>query len=218
MLYEPDVALSDFALSVETAVFALMVARSPSAVPPRRRVAALLFLCLSLSSLLGAVYHGWFPQGTATAAGRFVWTLTMLSIGGAATVLWPVTAAVAGAAPRWLAQVALALLAAYAAVVLFVDDRFWVSIVFSVPPLVVLLGTFLGRFVRHRSRAAALGLTAVLLMFIASALQQLRIGVHPTYFNHNSLYHVIQGIALALLFYALRLSLQAPYGRAGMYL
>jgi len=44
-------------------------------------------------------------------------------------------------------------------------------------------------------------------MFAASALQQLHVGLHPRYFNHNALYHLIQGIALALLFNALRLFL-----------
>jgi uncharacterized protein DUF6962 len=35
-------------------------------------------------------------------------------------------------------------------------------------------------------------------------LQQLRVGLHPVWFNHNALYHLLEGIGLAMLFVALR--------------
>jgi hypothetical protein len=210
VLHEPDVALTDLALALETGAFALLTARQESFRHQLGRLTSLLFLCLAASSLLGGAYHGWFPLGTATAAGQAVWTLTMLSIGAAATTLWLLAGALTARPPRWLVPAALALLLTYSAVVLFVDDHFWVSIAFSVPPLVALLGIFLAKIVKLQSKGAAFGFSAILLMFLASTLQQLRVGVHPTYFNHNALYHLIQGIALALLFYGLRLFLRAP--------
>ena len=40
-------------------------------------------------------------------------------------------------------------------------------------------------------------------------LQQLRVGIHPVYFNHNALYHAIQGIALVMIYMGAR-ALSAP--------
>jgi hypothetical protein len=44
---------------------------------------------------------------------------------------------------------------------------------------------------------------------MGAAVQQLRIGLHPAYFNHNALYHLVQAVALALVFAACR-DLLAP--------
>jgi hypothetical protein len=35
---------------------------------------------------------------------------------------------------------------------------------------------------------------------LAALLQQARVSIHPVYFNHNAVYHVVQGIALVLLY------------------
>jgi len=48
---------------------------------------------------------------------------------------------------------------------------------------------------------AAISLLATL---IAAAIQQLQIAMHPTYFNHNAIYHLLQAVALALLLVAFR--------------
>src|SRR5882762_7232997 len=98
------------------------------------------------------------------------------------------SAGLAGNSPRWVTLVATCLLAVYLLFLLFVSDHFWVSIVFSIPPLLMLLGIFVWKALQGRSTAARFGTVAILVMFAASALQQLHIGLHPTYFNHNALY------------------------------
>ncbi len=205
ILHEPDVALTDLALSIETIVLALLLLRTKPAGSPLRMLAGLLFLVLSLSSLLGALYHGFFPLRMETEGGWLVWVLTMFSLGGAATIFWMLNGALSRKSPRWLTPAALLLFAGYLLFVAFVDYRFWVSIAFSVPPLLVFLGILLSRALRSASPGAGAGIAAILLMFAASVLQQLRIGIDPAYFNHNALYHLIQGIALAFLFVSLRM-------------
>ncbi len=37
-----------------------------------------------------------------------------------------------------------------------------------------------------------------------AAIQRLEIGIHPTYFNHNALYHLLQAVGLVLLLIAFR--------------
>jgi hypothetical protein len=41
-------------------------------------------------------------------------------------------------------------------------------------------------------------------MLFAAAAQQAKIGIHPVYFDHNSLYHVLQAIALFMVFLVAR--------------
>ena len=41
-------------------------------------------------------------------------------------------------------------------------------------------------------------------MLAAAVLQQLHVGLHPVWFNHNALYHLLEGIGFAGLFVALR--------------
>ena len=45
---------------------------------------------------------------------------------------------------------------------------------------------------------------AVGISLFAALIQQLRVALHPVYFNHNALYHVLQAIALDLVFLASR--------------
>ena len=36
--------------------------------------------------------------------------------------------------------------------------------------------------------------------FAAALVQRLKVAVHPEYFDHNALYHLIQGVAVLLIF------------------
>ena len=203
VLHEPDVALTDLALSVETGIFAFFFARIVTE-NHLRISTSILFCFLSASSLLGAMYHGFFPLRTETQIGWIIWIATMLSIGGAATMVWILIGVLMHKSLRWIVPGSLFLLEGYLLFLLFIDFHFWVSVAFSIPPLLALLFVFLSVGFRERSTAAVFGVISILLMFVASALQQKHVGIHPIYFNFNALYHLIQGIALALLFYSLR--------------
>jgi hypothetical protein len=58
------------------------------------------------------------------------------------------------------------------------------------------------------------GVTGLALTFVAAAVQQLRIAIHPVYFNHNALYHVIQAGALLLIFVAARFTVTSTSARS----
>ena len=74
----------------------------------------------------------------------------------------------------------------------------------GLPAAAFLLAGFLRAAVRERASWARLGACGLALSFAAAAIQQLRIALHPVYFNHNALYHLVQAVALALLFIAFR--------------
>jgi len=92
----------------------------------------------------------------------------------------------------------------YAYVVVRIDHSFRVSAIFSTPAVVAVLAFMLVRAIRDEHPNAKLASTAILLMLSAAVLQQLHVGLHPVWFNHNALYHLLEGIALAMLFVALR--------------
>jgi len=129
----------------------------------------------------------------------------MLILGLAASLAWILFLLLCGARNRRLMvpPVAAAFLA-YAYVLLRVNHSFRVSAIFSAPPVLAILAFMLVRAIRDRHRNARLASAAIVLMLAASVLQQLQVGLSPVWFNHNALYHLLEGLALALLFVAVR--------------
>ena len=190
---------------METAVFAVLLWRQRPA-KTARRVAALIFACLCASSVTGGSYHGFFPGGTEGPGGWAVWITTMLIIGVAASLAWVFFFLLLGRA-RGLRGVVVAVTAGflvYAYVVVRIDYSFRVSAIASAAPVLALLGLMLVRAVRDGHRNATIASAAIVLMLAAAVLQQLHVGLHPVWFNHNALYHLLEGIGFAGLFVALR--------------
>jgi hypothetical protein len=189
---------------VETAVFAVLLwRRRPATIA--RRVSALIFACLSLSSLTGGSYHGFFQGKTESPDGWVVWIATMLILGVAAGLAWILFFLLCGARDlRIPVPLVAAAFLIYAYVVLRVDHTFRVSALFSAPPVLAVLVLMLVRALRDRHPGPRLASAAIVLMLAAAVLQQLHVGLHPVWFNHNALYHLLEGIALAMLFLALR--------------
>ncbi|WP_041448614.1 hypothetical protein [Anaeromyxobacter sp. Fw109-5] len=195
---EPDVTLTDLGLAIECAVLAMLLVRDAGA--PASRWFAAFFAVLSAAAGLGAAEHG-FVADKASTPGRMVWTATLLAVGLAAVAGW-------GAAARLVlgrrtaravtAGVAVAF-AGYAAVVVGVDRRFLVAIAFYLPAAIVLLVAFV-RVARRGVRGAIAGAWGMGLTFVAAAVQQGGVALHPRYFDHNALYHVIQAVGLYLVF------------------
>lgn len=214
---EPDVALTDFALTVECAILAgLVLQRVPRGAA--RAWAVAFFFSIGVAALLGGAVHGFFASPDSAAHG-VLWKAGMLAIGVTGLACWALGAQLL-AGPRGLRRVAAAgavALPALAFVVLFVSDDFLVAVLAYLPGVVFLLFAFLRRArVAHRvhrarrrsgagggagDRAAIAGL---LLTLLAAAGQQQRIALHPVHFTHNAVYHVLQGIALWLVYTGLR--------------
>src|SRR5436309_2203340 len=87
---------------------------------------------------------------------------------------------------------------------LFITQDFRAAVVFYLPATVFLLVVLSVAYARARERRILVAIAGLGLMFIAAGVQQARIALHPTYFNHNALYHLIQAVALWLFFLGLR--------------
>jgi hypothetical protein len=99
---------------------------------------------------------------------------------------------------RALALVALAI---YVGLVLFEFHQFVIALLLYLPATLLLLTGFVVRW-RQGESFAVDGAIAMVLTLVAGVLQYLHIGIHPVYFNHNAVYHLVQGIALFFLYRA----------------
>ena len=160
---------------------------------------------LASGALWGAVFHAFFPDDTATLAGFLAWIPVTLSIVVAAAALLDM--ALRAAARRMDQPVRLALVGAYAlafaVTVVFVDESFTTVVRFYGPALLLFLAA---ATVRALWRGAGWGRIAMGLALSAGAalLQQFQVALHPTYFDHNAVYHVVQAAALVVLYLGFR--------------
>lgn len=207
---EPDVALTDYALALECLVFCFLLMRNVATNPPLQRWWVLFFASIGVSSALGGTTHGFFMEGTSGHA--ILWPATMLALGVTSTATWTTAAYLQLREPArsWVRRTAIGLLLIYTVVVLFVSSRFVVAIAAYLPATLFLFVAMLLAYRRDPQPALAYGVTGLVLTFVAAAVQQLRIAIHPAYFNHNALYHAIQGVALFLIFLSARWTSASP--------
>ncbi|MFQ5743453.1 MAG: hypothetical protein ACE5HV_07680 [Acidobacteriota bacterium] len=205
MINELDVTLTDYGLAIECALLAWLLVRRGREPSFLRAWFGLFFVAISAASLAGGTVHGFFPQ-PGMLAFRILWPLTLLAIGLAAVAAWmaglgirrsPMTARSAG---PWLLLVFLV----YAAVVLFVSQQYLVAIIGYLPAAVFLLFVFSAAFRRTMEPSVLAGVVGLALTFVAAGIQLAGVGLHPRYFDHNALYHLVQAVALYLVYRSAR--------------
>lgn len=201
MITEPDVTLTDYGLALEAALFAWFVRRGSDPGRPLGRWFVLFFGATSMASLAGGTVHGFFLDPATTGAG-ILWPATLIAIGGAALAAWGIGAQIQlpPKSARWVSRAAILEFAVYTGVVVFGAQTFAVAILNYLPPAIFLLVAFVLAYVRTGDRATLLGAAGMLLTFVAAGGQQARIALHPRYFTHNAVYHLIQGVALVMVF------------------
>lgn len=204
-LLEPDVALTDFALALECGGFAAWLFRARDVSRPGTFPFVFFFAATGLAALLGGIFHGFLSDRQLELA-RAVWTGTMIAIGAAALSSWLAAAGLclSGAGAALLIRFAAALFVIYIAAVLFISDSFTVAVVHYLPAATFLLLAFILAYRRSRDGFLLAGAAGVLLTFVAAGIQQYGLNLHPLYFNHNAFYHLIQAVALLLIFVAAR--------------
>ena len=204
-LIEPDVALTDFGLAAECALFAAWLHWGTLRDSPLRRWFVVLFAALGVGALLGGITHGFFPDAEAQAA-RVVWIATLVAIGIAALASWAVGAHVllANSGARWLVAAAALLFALNVAVVLSVSQSFLVAIVFYAPAIVFALIAFVLAYRASCNSVLLFAIAGIVLSLIAAVVQQTQTGIAALGLSHNALYHLVQAAGLLLIFLTAR--------------
>lgn len=197
------VSVTDFALAALSAVLAWRLVSHATEMRRTRYWLTIVFSAIAISSLLGAVSHGFVPEEQGRL-GEMIWRATLVAIGPAGVGLFLLGAILlfrpAGVErARVLGLIALAI---YTGVVLFEYQDFWIALLIYLPPTLLLLLGFALNLRRNGGAFALDGCIAMVLTLTAGLLQYLRVGLHPVYFNHNAVYHLAQGIALVFLYRA----------------
>jgi hypothetical protein len=204
-LHEPDVALTDLGLAVECAWFAGWLLRNGTGAEPIRGWFIAFFGATGVAAFLGAVVHG-FVADTGSALYRALWIGIFGAVGLAAVASWAIGAHLvlpARIVPR-VVIAALAVFALYVAVVLFHSRSFAVAIVHYLPAAAFLLVAFIIAPRRRAKPYLTAGIAGMALTFLAAYVQQRGIGLHALYFSPNAFYHLLQAVALLLIFLAAR--------------
>jgi hypothetical protein len=204
-IHDPDVVLTDLALALLGAYLGWRLARLPGG-GRMARSGAVIMAALASAAFWGAVFHAFFPAGTATRSGFLAWSPVVLSILVVAAALLELGLRVA--APRLPATARGAIVAAYAGtfagVALLVDESYATIVRFYAPVVLLFLVVAGRQAVRSRSPAWALIAASFAISVLAAVLQQARVSIHPEHFDHNAVYHVLQGAALVLLYRGFR--------------
>jgi hypothetical protein len=202
-IHESDVVFTDLALALLGAYFGRRLwTTRPGALS---RAGAVLMLSLASGAFWGAIFHAFFPADTATVPGFIAWVPVALSIVvTAATMLeLALTTLVPQLSRRGRRTIVAAYAAGFAGVVLLVDESFTSIVRFYLPALMLLL-LGAGRQAIHESRGWTLIAAGLLVSIGAALLQQAEVSLHPDYFDHNAVYHVVQSIALVFLYLGFR--------------
>jgi hypothetical protein len=202
---EPAVTLTDYALAIECAVFVLLLMRRDAGDRTLRFWFVVFFASAGAASLLGGTVHGFFPDAASNGR-QILWQVTLLAILVTSLAAWNIGAALllSPRTARIVRVLAIAQLLIFSFVVLFVRHEFFIAIIAYLPATLFLLIGLVGAYRSRRLSALRWGITGLGLTFLAAAVQRLHIAVHPHYFDHNALYHVIQGSALWMIFLAAR--------------
>jgi hypothetical protein len=198
---EPDVALTDYALALEGIVFVVVLRRGRGPLGGLRCWFVLFFASMSAASLCGGTVHGFFLD-EQTAGEAILWPATLLAIGVTTLSTWAIGGKLlfSSRLVRWALVAAGIQFVFYGVMVLFCTQEFRVAVVNNLPADLFLLVALGLAYRREKHRRLLLATGGLALTLVAALLQQLGVGLHPIYFNHNALYHVLQAIALFLFF------------------
>jgi hypothetical protein len=178
-VHEPMTLATDYLLTIAAAVFSIRLWRT-------NRNWALAFLFTAAGSFLGGTYHGFFPVMDLWAS-IVLWKMTVFSIGLASFFL------VIGTS-RELLLLALVKLIIYMSWMTMHGGFIWVIADYGIALLIVGIVLLLRRGPSTPWVIGSIGVSV-----IGALVQMSRFSLHE-HFNFNDLYHVIQLVALWLLY------------------
>jgi hypothetical protein len=213
-IHEPDVVLTDLGLALLAAYLGWRL----WTVPGKGSLAsagAVLLGALASAAFWGAIFHAFFPADTTTLPGFIAWIPVAVSIIVAGAIMLEL--GLRFLVPALPAPVRRSIVATYAAgfagVVLLVDESFTSIVRFYVPPLMLFLVASGYQAVRGRNAGWARIAFGLIISVGAALLQQGKVSIHPLYFDHNAVYHVVQTVAIVFLYFGFRRAPETPTRR-----
>lgn len=204
-IYEPGVTLTDYGLTTECIYFTYLLLKQRVVVNRLYRWFVVFFCALGLASFVGGTSHGFFYD-ESSALYTLVWNATLITLGAVGVAAYMIASIlVAGEAnSKRIGFFVIAAYVIYCFVIIFVNNQFLVAIAFYIPASASMLLALVWVFLKKRRWYIFFGINGMLVTFIASAIQQLGISIHPVWLDHNVIYHLLMAIAIMLLFYTAR--------------
>jgi hypothetical protein len=178
-IHEPMTLATDYMLTVAAVIFALRLWRT-------NRMWALAFVFTAAGSFFGGTYHG-FAQTMQPSVAAALWKVTVFSIGLASFFL------LAGSG-RAFAVIAIVKFIVYASWMITHDGFVWVIADYGVTLLLVGIAQLI-----RRGPSMPWVIGSIVVSVMGALVQRSRFALNVN-FNHNDLYHVIQLVALWLLY------------------
>jgi hypothetical protein len=205
MISEPDVTLTDYGLAIECGVLMFLLLQQGDPHEPLRMWFVVFFAAVGLAALTGGTVHGFFND-EATRGHAILWPTTLIAIGLSAVAGWAIAARVLFAPGAALAILLVAVVGfvGYSLAVVFISRSFALAVIHYVPAAIFLTLAFGAEYLRHQVPQLLIGLAGMVLTFVAAGLRQARVALHPVYFTHNALYHLVQAVALLMIFQGAR--------------
>ena len=204
-IHDPDVVFTDLGLAALGAYLGWRLWNATDR-GTLQTAGAILLAGLASAALWGAIFHAFFPAQTTTLAGFLVWIPVALSVLVVGATLFDL--GLRSLWPRLTPLTRRAIVATYAvsfaAAVLLVDESFSTIVRFYGPAVVFFLIAAAREAVRTRTAGWTLVTAGFVVSLGAAVIQQMRVAIHPAYFDHNAVYHVVQGGAVILLYLGFR--------------
>jgi hypothetical protein len=200
-MLDPDVTLTDYALAIECGLFVYLLCKAEATGGSLRLGFCVFYAGMGAASLLGGTLHG-FAADPDTAVYRLLWTSTLIALGVTTLAGWFLGSRVLFSNRGTLVVMSVASpgFVAYSICTMFFSQEFLVAIVNYLPSALFALTAFTAVALRDGEAPAWLGVVGMVMIFVGAAVQQAGIGLHPEYFDHNAVYHVIQGLAILCVF------------------
>ncbi|HMG60270.1 MAG TPA: hypothetical protein VK583_11105 [Burkholderiales bacterium] len=210
------VALTDYGLTLECALFAVMLLTINGGWEEIRGFFGIFFLSLAATSLTGGTYHLFF-SASSSAPADVLWKTTVIALGAVAFAAWSIGACLllVQSVKGLVVKAALVEFLGYSAYVVAIDDHFWVAIANYLPSVIFLGAAFTISYRRLSAPPILIGLLGLGVTVAAAAIQRFGLSLHPTYFNHNATYHLVQAIGLFMIFRAAIFFSRKPLQKAG---
>jgi hypothetical protein len=192
---EPVTLLTDYLLSIECLVFAVLLYCQAKNETPIL-LWAISFFTIAFAAATGGTYHG-FIQSLSVPISSTLWKITLYSIGVSTLCMLSAMVLVALKGKMRTFFLLLAAIQFLAFVILIRRSYEYKYVIHDyVPAMAVILALCILRL----NRPYAIWIIAgILVSFAAAGIQLSGFTLHRN-FNHNDLYHVIQMIGMYLLF------------------
>jgi hypothetical protein len=199
-MLETAVALTDYLVAAECAALsALMLRQKKSGL---RTSFLLMFGSIGIAAATGGTVHGFFGD-EASAGYQTLWVATLLCFGVMTLAGWRIGAALLLPTiwAKRVEKIALAAFGIYAVVVIAGAREFMTAVVNYLPAVLFMLIGLVQTYRKTKAAPVMAGITGLLLTFVASGIQQAKIGF-ASWLDHNTIYHLIQFAALYLIYCA----------------